>query len=626
MLQPPNKFIGLCWLICLFSCPALAQNNVGIGTSQPNPNAVLELVAPNGNQGFLVPGLSTQQRTAESFTGNLSSDDNGLIVFDMDEKGFYYWNDDSWMSMVGNTQAGGDLAGTYPDPTIREGVVGTAQLADDAVTTEKIANGTLREDDFFSPGAGKVLTTTGSGQVFWDNQSLFGLSFLEQGRVYVGNSGNRPESVDLRGVGNILVGNGTSAAAISVNGDLTLNSSGNAQIVAGAVGTEEVENNSLTNVDINENAAIVGTKINPVFGSQNINTSGNLTAQDINANGNIVILGKATSAATTNEDPATRLTTKGYVDGQIEAYSQDLTGGNGIADFVYNGSAATIINVNNGAGLSFDGNGALQIADQGVTAAKLNSNVAGEGITQNPSSSALELDINGITNTAGVGDNTDLIAIYDKSGSRISKITRENLLGNASLNADNILQGTLNIDRLPDPGATANTFGAAPDFIQSIQVDSKGRVVGVETGSASDIRLKKDIVPLGGTLEQVLKMQGYHYHWKDQSKDNTLQIGVIAQELEKVYPELVTLRSDNYKGVNYLGLIPILIEAIKEQQNTILSLQKQLEEAQLTQNTQQLKNLQLENEAIRTELEMIKAALGIKKEASNNLPAVDQPK
>ena len=66
------------------------QYSVGINTSTPNKNAVLELVSPNNNQGLLVPRLTTAQRTSSSFMTTLSIKENGLIVFDSDDKYFYY--------------------------------------------------------------------------------------------------------------------------------------------------------------------------------------------------------------------------------------------------------------------------------------------------------------------------------------------------------------------------------------------------------------------------------------------------------------------------------------------------------------------------------------------------------
>ena len=55
------------------------------------------------------------------------------------------------------------------------------------------------------------------------------------------------------------------------------------------------------------------------------------------------------------------------------------------------------------------------------------------------------------------------------------------------------------------------------------------------------------------------------YYWKDKTVSEDLQIGVIAQEIETVFPELVS-DGYEYKSVNYTGLIPILLEALKEQQ------------------------------------------------------------
>ncbi|HNP07480.1 MAG TPA: hypothetical protein PKN99_07620 [Cyclobacteriaceae bacterium] len=73
-----------------------AQNTVGIGVTDPNPNAVLELVSPDHNQGLLVPRVTTLQRTANSFVDKLSAIDKGLFVFDTDVNSLYFWNGASW--------------------------------------------------------------------------------------------------------------------------------------------------------------------------------------------------------------------------------------------------------------------------------------------------------------------------------------------------------------------------------------------------------------------------------------------------------------------------------------------------------------------------------------------------
>lgn len=85
------------------------------------------------------------------------------------------------------------------------------------------------------------------------------------------------------------------------------------------------------------------------------------------------------------------------------------------------------------------------------------------------------------------------------------------------------------------------------------------------TVSSSDIRLKKDLQPLKNSLQNLHRLNGYTYYWINPIKDKgKLQNGLIAQELEKVIPELVDENSDGYKTVNYIGLIPHLIEAVKE--------------------------------------------------------------
>ncbi|MFA5113238.1 MAG: tail fiber domain-containing protein [Candidatus Margulisiibacteriota bacterium] len=83
----------------------------------------------------------------------------------------------------------------------------------------------------------------------------------------------------------------------------------------------------------------------------------------------------------------------------------------------------------------------------------------------------------------------------------------------------------------------------------------------------SDMRLKSDIAPLSGSLNRVAALQGVSYKWKDagaKGLPGTTQLGLIAQEIEKVAPELVSEGPDGYKAVNYNGFSALFVEAIKE--------------------------------------------------------------
>ena len=100
------------------------------------------------------------------------------------------------------------------------------------------------------------------------------------------------------------------------------------------------------------------------------------------------------------------------------------------------------------------------------------------------------------------------------------------------------------------------------------------------TVHTSDRRLKTNITPLEKSLDKVMKLNGVTFNWdksnpKNANASTTLQYGFIAQELEKVIPELVNEGSDGYKTVNYVGVIPVLTQAIQEQQQEIEQLKEE---------------------------------------------------
>ena len=80
----------------------------------------------------------------------------------------------------------------------------------------------------------------------------------------------------------------------------------------------------------------------------------------------------------------------------------------------------------------------------------------------------------------------------------------------------------------------------------------------------SDNRLKRDFTHITRSLSRLYEIKGYHYFWKDASRSQDLQTGVIAQEVQKIFPELVNTDKEGMLSVDYIGLIPHLIEAVKE--------------------------------------------------------------
>lgn len=121
-------------------------------------------------------------------------------------------------------------------------------------------------------------------------------------------------------------------------------------------------------------------------------------------------------------------------------------------------------------------------------------------------------------------------------------------------------------------------------------------------GACSDIRYKKDIVPMKNVLPAVLQLQAVNYFMRTDEFPNMpftdrLQIGFIAQDMEKVFPEVVDTNKDGFKSIQYAKLTPVLVEAIQEQQQIIDSLQitvtslqakNQSQEKQFSENNAQL--------------------------------------
>ncbi len=81
---------------------------------------------------------------------------------------------------------------------------------------------------------------------------------------------------------------------------------------------------------------------------------------------------------------------------------------------------------------------------------------------------------------------------------------------------------------------------------------------------SSDLRLKTNITSLSNALDNTLALRGVSYNWKDETKAQQTQIGVIAQEVEEIYPEFVHTDHEGMKSVNYSQMVAVLIEAVKE--------------------------------------------------------------
>lgn len=154
-----------------------------------------------------------------------------------------------------------------------------------------------------------------------------------------------------------------------------------------------------------------------------------------------------------------------------------------------------------------------------------------------------------------------------------------------ALNASQLTSGTVPVARLSGSGITlgthttgnyvatvANTDNnvtisgsgsetAAVSIGLADNISISGEITAQDVNSTSDLRLKMNVNPIEGALDKVLKLAGVEFDWVNNNKRS---IGVVAQQVEEVLPELVHTNDSGYKSVSYGNLTALLIEAIKE--------------------------------------------------------------
>ena len=201
-----------------------------------------------------------------------------------------------------------------------------------------------------------------------------------------------------------------------------------------------------------------------------------------------------------------------------------------------------------------------------TTASELNSTAMGDSTTASGESSTAmgsgTTAIGRYSTASGFGTNaidygSFVIGLYNQSNTAIA--SQGSLIFTPSLDAFIIGNGTNSESR---SNALVVKFNGETTLAGNLNVNS-------------DARLKANIVSLGSTLAKLLQIDGKSYTMKKDESEKQ-KIGLLAQDIEKVFPELVS-ESNGIKSVNYQGLVPVLINALKEQQVEIDRLKTQEE-------------------------------------------------
>ena len=181
--------------------------------------------------------------------------------------------------------------------------------------------------------------------------------------------------------------------------------------------------------------------------------------------------------------------------------------------------------------------------------------------------SVSEVGILQVTNGYKISGQDDLLVTDDHTGN-------VSLTGDLTITGNSVITGnsTLNGSSIVNGNSTINgecTVSGDATFVGNITANE---VSATDIVSPSDERLKENITPINDPLSLINDINGVTFNWKGTSKPSA---GLIAQEVEKILPELVS-ENDRGKAVNYNGIIGLLVECVKQQQVEIENLKNSI--------------------------------------------------
>jgi hypothetical protein len=140
---------------------------------------------------------------------------------------------------------------------------------------------------------------------------------------------------------------------------------------------------------------------------------------------------------------------------------------------------------------------------------------------------------------------------------------------------------------------------------------------------SSDARLKTNIKPLANALDKIVKLQGVSYNWKTNPNGNN-QIGFIAQEVEKVFPEVINKDPEGNYSMAIQNLVAPVVEAIKEQQTEIKEKDETIKNLQLAVGSLQNENALLKSRLENSENALSQCCTNYKQGAANSEPVSEE--
>lgn len=559
-----NRFIHNAWLsflLCTGTGFIYAQN-VGIGTNSPNASAKLEVV--DANRGFLFPRVSL---SATNVAAPVTSPANWLVVFNIAtagtgatavSPGLYYWDGSQWVRFqASNTNNWTILgnAGTNPNTNF----IGTTDAMDFVLRTASTER--MRITAGGNVGIGeqnpnvKLQVSNGDVRIGEITAASAAATFPNYGRAlyFSGGASNGWDSDNSDPIYFRRINNGSDASELNLFLGDNAASTNNDKFTIGAVGPTYLERFSFF------------------------------------SNGRM-------GMGITNPNTLIATTAGSLVLGQGSPDYAELSGGAGFGANL---------------ALRWATNGNINTYISGNNHSYLNTQVGNVGIgTTAPSSKLVVSDASAETNIAIMNQN---------SGGSVNSTASISFHNNASNSWRNYMGGSSGYAGV---GANAMEWWYYPSIVGAtgcchkrfviqetgagyvpVTIDGSGQMFGNGWAQPSDKNLKQNILRLENASQKISQMGGYTYQFTQASglNDGKTHVGVLAQEVEKVLPEAIKqFPNMDFKAVDYDAIIPLLIEAHKEQQTTIEKLQKEL---------QKMNALEQSQAELKAELEALKKLL-----------------
>ena len=468
---------------------------------------------------------------------------------------------------------------TITGADVSDGSISASDLATNSVASDELAAGatvtsitagasTLTDGVTLAAGSNVTLTPDGGTNTITIAASggSEGITSVNTDATLTGNGDTTPLGIADDAINSARVADNTLAAADLatgsvtsdeiLDGTITANDLGADAVTAaaladGAVDAPAIQSNAVTTVEIADDT-IAPADIDGSLGTdgQALITDGtNVAWGDISATVN------TDGTTITGDGSSTTLSVGAIGSGQItdgSITSTDISDGT-VAPVDLSSTAATADQalIFNGADVVW-GNPSATVTSDGTT-------ITGDG-----SSTALSIP------AGGVGETQIATGAVGSDEVALNALTADDL-ASASVTTDEIEDGTVaNVDLADDAVSAASLSAGSPTDNFVLTYDS-GEADSLRWGDpsvlASSIRWKENVRTLDDALSLVKELRGVRYDWTESGEAD---VGVIAEEVAAVLPELVAFEADGQaRGVHYAKLVAVLIEATKAQQTEL---------------------------------------------------------